>query len=111
MIAGWKWDIGLGCVKCWKWKYPYGAFIYLCVCVREGGMDGWMEFGLLLFFLALTIVNVFCFLLLLLLLLFTFFNEGQIYHDRRRGLFMTDAIMGYLVGKRILLFLRTKMIR
>ena len=38
-----------GCVKCWKWKYPYGAFVYLCVD-RDRWMDGWMEFGLLLFF-------------------------------------------------------------
>lgn len=49
MIAEWNgmgyWTFG--CVKCWKWKYPYGAFIYLC---GEGQMDGWMEFGLLLFF-------------------------------------------------------------
>jgi hypothetical protein len=29
-----------GCVKCWKWKYPYGAFVYLCV-VRDRWMDGW----------------------------------------------------------------------
>jgi hypothetical protein len=60
-------------------------------------MDGWMEFGLLLL-LALTIVNVF-FFFLLLLLLFTFFNEGQIYHDRRGVYFMMDAITGYLANR------------